>query len=54
MRKTRKYPNMFGSIRKYKKDLRFAKRFSAWQKTVFPKQRDQCVSEPICINPNLQ
>lgn len=54
MRKTRKFPDMVGSIRKRKKDLRFAKRFDKWLKLYFPKQCNDYVSEPICINPNFQ
>lgn len=51
MRKTRKYPDMFGSIRKRKNDLRLAKRFESWHKmmTSHDETCKLCVSEPICL-----
>lgn len=50
LRKTRKFPDMFGSSRKRKKDLRFAKRFDNWVKLY---NCNACVSEPICINAKI-
>ena len=50
MRKTRKFPNMFGSIRKRKKHLNFARQLGNWQRQVFGDGCKVCVSEPICMN----
>ena len=54
MRKTRKFPNMFGSVRRHKqmrKWQRQAEAFERWHRIAFPKAHcDECVSEPICLN----
>lgn len=47
-RKTRKFPEMPGSIQKRKKDLSFAKRFDKWYKIYCPGAGSKIVlSEPI-------
>ena len=48
VRKTRKFPDMFGSIRKHKHDVAFARRFDKWQSLYVSKPCDICVSEPVC------
>ena len=45
-RKTRKFPDMVGSIRKRKKDVSFAKRFDKWCK-VYCTGSSARLSEPI-------
>lgn len=51
-RKTRKYPDMMGSIRKHKRDLKQAKTLHKYMVShgrLYGNGCDLCVSEPICF-----